>query len=142
MRLQPGVTQISSQVYRLLKVCPGSLVIVPRPQKAQIQDTLPLKASLPRLTRGLQRSFEVRLCLLKVAQHLVGLPACPVTGRGHRLPELLGGVHHARPLFDSGTRREEGLRLLGSALRVFHGLVPQFRFGTVIGQVCKMSIQR
>jgi hypothetical protein len=33
------------------------------------------------------------------------------------------------------------LRLLGSALRVLHGFVPQFRFRTVIRQVCKRGIQ-
>ena len=123
VRVQPCITQVSGQVHRLLKIRSGPFVIATRPQKAQVQDTLPLEASILRLTRGVQRPFVVRLRLLKVAQDLIGLPACPIAGRGHRLPKMLGSLHHARPLFHGGTRRGEGLRLLGSELRVLHGVL-------------------
>src|SRR6266487_3970204 len=91
--MQTCVTQLSGYVYRLLKIRTGPFVIAPSPQNAQVQDTLPLEASILRLTCCVQCPFVV------------------------------------------------GLRLLGSAPRVLHGLAPEFRFGTVIRQVGKGGIQ-
>jgi hypothetical protein len=51
VRLQACITQVSGQVDGLLQVRAGPLVIAPRPQKAQVKSTLPLKESILRLTR-------------------------------------------------------------------------------------------